>query len=395
MDTFADDVKSNKWICCQIGAREHYVIPAELQTAGQLELMITDFWARPGSVIANSFAKDLQGRRHSGIPDDKVKSFNLSSLSFEVVHKLSNSKSWELVMKRNQWFQKKTINYLKSSPSHPSNLFSYSYAARDIFKYAKSRGWMTVLGQIDPGPLEEEIVINELQRFPDYKSEWQPAPGAYWENWYKECELADKIVVNSEWSYKALTQKGINKNKLQIVPLSYSVPKEAELFKRSFPTQFDQSRPLRVLFLGQVILRKGIARIIEAARLLRNAPIEFIITGPIGIRPLPQLPNVKWIGRIPRLDANKYFKDSDIFLFPTLSDGFGLTQLEALAWRLPVIASPYCGRVIKNEVNGFVINDLEAETIASVLMEIIMNPKKLSLPMSIQPGEDEETISKF
>ena len=37
-------------------------------------------------------------------------------------------------------------------------VFAYSYAAEGIFKFARERGWRTVLGQIDPGPAEERIV---------------------------------------------------------------------------------------------------------------------------------------------------------------------------------------------------------------------------------------------
>jgi glycosyltransferase involved in cell wall biosynthesis len=382
VDKTPDDVKKEKWICCQIGAREHYIIPAELQSAGQLGLLITDFWAKHNLITGNPITKDLQGRKHSGIPNNNVKSFNLSSLGFEISNKVKRLTGWELVMKRNAWFQKKTVNHLRSLTEHVSHIFCYSYAAKDIFKHAKSKGWKTILGQIDPGPVEEEIVLSELHRFPEYKSEWQPAPKSYWENWYEECELADTIVVNSEWSYRALVRKGVEKKKLQITPLSFSIPEEAKLFNRTYPIRFDQNRPLRVLFLGQVILRKGIARVIEAAQIMENSPVEFIIAGPIGIQPVPRLPNLKWTGRIPRLEANKYFKDSDLFLFPTLSDGFGLTQLEARAWKLPVITTPFCGSVIENGIDGLIISDPEAATIVSVLKEFLNNSGTLTALLS-------------
>ena len=44
---------------------------------------------------------------------------------------------------------------------------------------------------------------------------------------------------------------------------------------------------MRVLFLGQVNLRKGIARLLEAAQNLRDAPVEFWIVGPV------QIPNAE------------------------------------------------------------------------------------------------------
>src|SRR5262245_2527734 len=36
---------SEQWIVCQIGAREHYVLPAELHRRGQLAALCTDIWA--------------------------------------------------------------------------------------------------------------------------------------------------------------------------------------------------------------------------------------------------------------------------------------------------------------------------------------------------------------
>jgi hypothetical protein len=59
-------------------------------------------------------------------------------------------------------------------------LFTYSYAALEILRYAKSQGWYTVLGQIDPGKVEEEIVIREHQKYPDLAPTWHPVPPVYW-----------------------------------------------------------------------------------------------------------------------------------------------------------------------------------------------------------------------
>jgi len=377
VDTAAHDVKKSKWICCQIGAREHYVIPAELQSLGQLELLITDFWAKPSAIMANPITNDLQGRRHQGIPNNKVKSFNLSSLSFEITQKLGGTKGWELVMKRNRWFQKKAVSCMQSLTNDPTHLFSYSYAARDIFKYAKRKGWVTVLGQIDPGPLEEEIVLNELHRFPEYKSEWQPAPNAYWENWYEECDLADEIIANSEWSEKALIIKGVPKNKIRIEHLRYNPTSEAQLFSRIYPHKFSKDRPLNVLFLGQIILRKGVARIIAAAQSLIREPIVFTLAGPIGIHPIPPLPNLKIIGRVTRSEVDHYYKNADVFLFPTLSDGYAITQLESFAWQLPIITTPFCGEVVNHQHNGYILPNGTAAEIEEILLEILSNPDKL------------------
>jgi glycosyltransferase involved in cell wall biosynthesis len=49
--------------------------------------------------------------------------------------------------------------------------------------------------------------------------------------------------------------------------------------------------------------------------------------------------------------TDAFYERADLFLFPTLSDGFGLTNLEAQAWSLPIVASRFCGEVVRDGVN--------------------------------------------
>jgi len=67
-----------------------------------------------------------------------------------------------------------------------------------------------------------------------------------------------------------------------------------------------------------------------------------------------------------------------VFIFPTFSDGFGLTQLEAQAWKLPVIASKFCGEVVEDGLNGVVLPELSGGAISAVLRRILAQPAQLS-----------------
>ena len=76
---------------------------------------------------------------------------------------------WETIIARNQWFQRKVVGALNSQLStlnFQPILLSYSYAALEPFRFAKSHGWKTLLLQIDPGPEEERIVAEEVARVP-------------------------------------------------------------------------------------------------------------------------------------------------------------------------------------------------------------------------------------
>jgi glycosyltransferase involved in cell wall biosynthesis len=376
------------WICCQLGAREHYAIPRSLHQARQLTYLITDAWVSPQSklyALPNTLFKSLQDRFHPDLADAPVQFSTSKLLKFEVMHRFHKTGDWERMIARNHWFQYHTLRQLQriapritQSGARPV-LFTYSYAALELLRYAKSQGWFTILGQIDPGPVEEQIVIAEHQKHPHLAPDWQPVPLQYWESWRVECELSDRIVVNSTWSKQALEQAGIETTKIDIVPLAYSPPAAAQSFRRTYPIQFSVQRPLRVLFLGQIILRKGIAVVLEAAKLLQNEPIEFWMVGRIGIEHSQALlPNIHWIGPVSRSQVTQYYQQADLFLFPSLSDGFGLTQLEAQAWQLPLITSPFCGEVARDQTNGLILSEITGETITEALQFCLHNPNALA-----------------
>jgi glycosyltransferase involved in cell wall biosynthesis len=59
--------------------------------------------------------------------------------------------------------------------------------------------------------------------------------------------------------------------------------------------------------------------------------------------------------------------------------------LEAQSWKLPVIASRQCGEVVRDGVNGVVLDEVSGEAIARVLLEFLRTPDLLSA-MSANSG---------
>jgi glycosyltransferase involved in cell wall biosynthesis len=366
----------SKWVVCQIGAREHYAIPRALALQGGLSCMVTDLWIKPRSIFSRLGAgQRLRERFHSELLEARVLAPNASMLGFEVLARIRKLTGWNLTHKRNTYFQNKAIECLESQnlPDGPQvTLFSYSYAALELFLYAKSRGWKTALGQIDPGPEEERIVAEEHVRYAEIPSTWKPAPSSYWESWRKEIDLADRIVINSDWSRQCLLKEGVPENKLEIVPLVYDgriCASEMEDARHAKPVILN-SAVTRVLFLGQINLRKGMGRLLDAMRLLRNQPIELLLVGP---SELPQsswsdLPSVKWLGAVSRSRVANCFQMADVFVLPTLSDGYAIAQLEAMSHGLPVISSRYCGQAVTHGVNGMILEDLKPATIANAML---------------------------
>jgi glycosyltransferase involved in cell wall biosynthesis len=334
---------------------------------------------------------------------------------FETLARTRRLGGWTKIIARNRWFQRKVVSFLSSQlrkgawlprsftlstlNSQPV-LLSYSYTALEPFRYAKAHGWKTLLVQIDPGPEEEAIVAEEAARVRELAAGWQPAPTEYWALWREECELADRIVVNSEWSREALVRRGVPPEKVSVIPLAY----EAEglqdygttrAWQREYPDRFTFERPMRVLFLGLINLRKGIARLLEAARILRDEPVEFWMVGPVETTHASTIGNagrVKWFGPVTRNQATEFYRDADVFILPTLSDGFAITQLEAQAHGLPVIASKFCGEVVEDGLDGIVLEEPTAACIAAVLRACIADPDRLQKLAAASRLRDEFTI---
>ncbi len=87
---------------------------------------------------------------------------------------------------------------------------------------------------------------------------------------------------------------------------------------------------------------------------------------------------VFWHGPVARNEIDRFYRQADVFLFPTLSDGFGLTQLEALAWGVPVIASPHCGAAVENGVNGIVLAEATPLRIEVALRGLLAEPSLIA-----------------
>jgi glycosyltransferase involved in cell wall biosynthesis len=312
-----------------------------------------------------------------------VRAPSLRSLAFEVRGRLPGTgRGWPRTIARNAWFQHWASRQLKRIRRPAPYLYSYSYAARSLFRLARQRGLICILGQMDPGPEEEQLVVAEHRRYPILAGSWQPAPLIYWQHWAEELELADRIVVNSPWSRDCLLRQGVPASKLRLIPLVYEPSRG--LITQSAPAAPLASRPFQLLFLGTIGLRKGIARLLEAMRLLEGQPVQLTLAGPSELDPQAWagVPNIRWLGPVPRSQVSALYARAHAMILPTLSDGFAITQLEALAHGCPVIASPFCGEVVTPGLNGWLLPSLEPEAIATTITDAMATAHELPRPLA-------------
>lgn len=374
-----------KIIVSQIGAREHYAVAQALHEQALLAGLVTDWYAFQflSGWLQRFGGQTARAARCEAIPDGLVRAFPIRSLlwRWRVSRLAAKGRLYEAFTQTDSAFAT-TLTQCQLPPHDV--FFGYSYASLEILAAEKRRGVLTVLGQIDPGAVESRLVAEEMSRFPEMAGPRPEFPTAYYERNRREWELADIIVVNSEWSREALITEGADAAKIEVLPLAYEAEDGRQRSEVRSQNLQPSTAPLRVLWLGQVNLRKGIHYLLAAARLLESENIHFDVVGSLGILPgaVAAAPrNLTFHGPVSRDRAAEWYRRSDVFVLPTLSDGFALTQLEALAHGVPVITTANCGRVIEPGSTGFIIPPRDPQALADAVLKFATD-RKLSASMA-------------
>lgn len=384
---------SRTWICSQKGAREHYAVPRTLHAEGRLDRLYTDFWASsPWRAIGRlSGKRGLQSRYHPGLADAWVTSFNLRFLRSR---RNGEMNPYARFLEDGEAFGRKVLRAVQSARSRSSVIesrifFGYDTGFLEPARWIGEMGGKSIVCQMDPSRYEVDLVKAEESRWPGWAREVVEVPEEYFRRREEEWETADLVMVNSEWTRQALVRQGLREEKLVVVPLAFERENPENFGQEAlvrdsgfkFPVcGFTHAKPLRVLFLGQVILRKGIQYLVEAARMLVGEPVHFDVVGPIGISSdaMASSPSsMTFHGAISRDRTGGFYRAADLFVLPTLSDGFAITQLEAMSFGLPVITTPNCGEVVSDGHDGVIVPSGDPMALAEALQLILQDPEAL------------------
>jgi starch synthase len=213
-----------------------------------------------------------------------------------------------------------------------------------------------------------------LQEEANRRPKWAPTLGGLNDSKEKldrkdeELQLADRILVASSF-----TKQTLERCPFPIAPIAM-IPYGADDSSVGAPRQHQahHGRPLKVLFVGGLSQRKGIADLFEAVNML-GAHIELTV---IGRKPLAAcavldsgLQRHAWIESLPREQILQEMRVHDVLVFPSLFEGFGLVVTEALSQGLPVITTPHtCGPDVLTEgEDGFIVPIRDPQAIAEKL----------------------------
>jgi glycosyltransferase involved in cell wall biosynthesis len=258
-------------------------------------------------------------------------------------------------------------------------LLSYSYYAHSAFSHFTG-DQPRILFQLHPHPASVRSILREERRLhPDCASsldkEWELAlPESDFERLVEEVAMAQHWIVASQFTKQTLVDNDIPAERIKVVP--YGIDLKAFSAKRE--SSFS-GRPLRLLFVGTLGQRKGIKYLVKALELLPAGSVELTVCG----RPVDDLAIFREsrvpIQLRPSISAQgllEAYGTADVFVFPSLAEGFAHVLLEAMASGLPIISTTRTAApdLIEHGREGFVINPGSPAELASHIEEFLRQP---------------------
>ncbi|MDT5062882.1 MAG: hypothetical protein QOH63_3341 [Acidobacteriota bacterium] len=153
-----------------------------------------------------------------------------------------------------------------------------------------------------------------------------------------ELELADIVVVPCEWARESLSFS--KSPKKCVVKVPYGTPADDVLVRAKRP-----DGPFTVLFAGQIGVRKGVPLLMEAWKRLGLKDARLWLAGSMNLdeKYLNGHHNFRYLGALPRVRLLEVMREADLFVFPSLAEGFGLVIGEAMAVGVPVLTTTNTG----------------------------------------------------
>jgi glycosyltransferase involved in cell wall biosynthesis len=258
----------------------------------------------------------------------------------------------------------------------PADLFHVwgNFGLRSL-RRAKTLGMTTIVQRASTHPLYQARLLQE-----EY-TRWGltfRTPRQVLRRAVAEQEEADRVLIPSDFVRQSFLAEGFPEHRLLQVPFGVDTG-------RFQPALGAYGRhPFRVLFVGQVGLRKGVPYLLEAWRRLRWRDAELWLVGRVDrasrrvIERAGDLPGVRFAGYAS--DPVSLYQQADAFAFPSIEEGSALVTYEALACGLPVVTTPNAGSVVRDGGEGFIVPIRDVDALAARL-ERLRSDESLRLEM--------------
>ena len=193
----------------------------------------------------------------------------------------------------------------------------------------------------------------------------------------EELWLADRVYVASEFTARTLRSCPVNLPPVEVIP--YGFPPVAEERKYRL---CGENESLKLLFVGGLTQRKGIANLFAAIKPLKRY-VKLTVVGKRTSNSCPaldaELVNHRWIPGLAHADILKMMQQHDVLVFPSLFEGFGLVITEAMSQGTPVITTDHTAGpdLIDHKKNGWIIKAGSTEALRSVIEDLLHQRKMI------------------
>lgn len=196
--------------------------------------------------------------------------------------------------------------------------------------------------------------------------------GDVYDEWLFKDAITNLVFSNAD-ALIALTEDMKKKmcetvpRQVAVIPNGVEVSRFNSLAPADAITRLNLNGLKPIIFVGRLHEEKGVKYLIEAMQHVRNKCPDAILMI-VGDGPerdtLKELTSslgldgcIRYCGNIANKDVPLYLRASDIFVLPSLSEGFPVTVLEAMAAGLPIISTRITGlpEIVKDSINGFLV----------------------------------------
>lgn len=251
-----------------------------------------------------------------------------------------------------------------------SVVYAYEDGAEETFRAAGELGWRRCYDlPIAYWETSRRLLKEEAARWPA----WEPTlvgtrdSVAKCERKTRELALADVVVCPSRFVVDSLPASLMAGKRVVLAP--FGAP-DVGLAPRA-PKRVAKG-PLRVLFVGSMTQRKGLADLFAAMRLLPGGAAELFVLGSPIVEPAfyrRAYPDFVYERPRPHADVLAFMSTCDVLCLPSIVEGRALVVQEAMSAALPAIVTPNTGAddVIEEGRNGFIVPIRSPEAIAAKL----------------------------
>ncbi len=321
-----------KFVCVFNRARDSYQVPVGLHEAGLLEALVTDFYAPDSG--PSWLPKFLRRKRSPALPARRTYS---DRLAFLVQYAALALRVPTPPLFR--WIDRRLGNTAGHvARKRDAHLYCYHHYLPQPVPDDRC----LIVFVFHPLPQSYiGLLRSDHGQYPEVEASFRREEGGSTHfslpvPWTRP----DAIVCASGVTARSVISAGAPPERVAVIP--YGVPDGT----RQRVSEAQRDGRARFLFVGNGIQRKGIHHLLRAwcSRPRRGAELV-VVSYDIdpAISALATDPSVRVLGYQSREELDQLFARSDVFVMPSLLEGFGLVYLEALAAGCHVIATPYTG----------------------------------------------------